>query len=158
MRVKREFADRHIGPDAVEQAVMLETLGYDSLDALIDATVPEAIRDRTPLALPPAVGEREVIEELRALAARNGEVTSLIGLGYAGTITPPVILRNVLENPAWYTAYTPYQPEISQGRLEALLNFQTMITDLTGTEVANSSLLDEPTAAGEAMALCYRVN
>ena len=153
-----EFADRHIGPDALEQAIMLETLGFDSLDALIDATVPEAIRDRTPLSLPPAVGEVDVIAELRALAARNDVMTSLIGLGYSGTITPPVILRNVLENPAWYTAYTPYQPEISQGRLEALLNFQTMVTDLTGTEVANSSLLDEPTAAAEAMALCHRVN
>src|SRR3954469_25515468 len=117
-----EFADRHIGPDAVEQALMLDTLGYDSLDALIDATVPDAIRDRTPLSLPAPASEVEVIAELRALGARNEVMTSLIGLGYSGTITPPVILRNVLENPAWYTAYTPYQPEISQGRLEALLN------------------------------------
>src|SRR5262249_53638251 len=144
--------------DAVEQALMLEALGYDSLDALIDATVPESIRDRTPLSLPPAVGEVEVLIELRALAARNEVMASLIGLGYSGTITPPVILRNGSENPAWSTPYTPYQPEISQGRLEALLNFQTMVTDLTGTEVANSSLLDEPTAAAEAMALCHRVN
>jgi glycine dehydrogenase len=153
-----EFADRHIGPDAAERGSMLEALGYPSLDALIDATVPEAIRDRTPLALPEAVGESEMLAELRALAHANRVPTSLIGLGYSDTITPPVIQRNVLENPAWYTAYTPYQPEISQGRLEALLNFQTMITDLTGTEVANSSLLDEPTAAAEAMALCHRVN
>src|SRR5262249_4150752 len=117
-----------------------------------------SIRDRTPLALPPARSEAEVVAAARALADQNEVFTSLIGLGYADTVTPPVIQRNVLENPAWYTAYTPYQPEISQGRLEVLLNFHTPVTELTGPDVANASLLDEPTAAAEAMALCHRVN
>jgi len=152
------FAVRHIGPDPEAVTTMLATLGYTSLDALVDAAVPEAIRERAGLALAPARTEAAALAELRALADQNQVFTSLIGMGYADTITPPVILRNVLENPAWYTAYTPYQPEISQGRLEVLLNFQTMVTDLTGTDVANASLLDEPTAAGEAMALCHRVN
>jgi glycine dehydrogenase len=152
------FVGRHIGPDAAEQQMMLATLGFASLDELTDRAVPPAIRDRAPLALPAPCDESAALAELRALATRNHVGTSLLGMGYFGTITPPVILRNVLENPAWYTAYTPYQPEISQGRLEALLNFQTMITDLTGLEIANASLLDEGTAAAEAMTLCHRVN
>jgi len=152
------FDTRHIGPSAAEQAAMLDVLGYDSLDALIDATVPESIRTRGPLGLPAPLTESETLARLRELADRNDVFTSLIGLGYSDTITPPVIQRNVLENPAWYTAYTPYQPEISQGRLEALLNFQTMVADLTGMEIANASLLDEGTAAAEAMAMCHRLN
>jgi glycine dehydrogenase len=152
------FVGRHIGPDAGEQKQMLDALGVASLDALIDRAVPAQIRDRTPLALGDAVTETEALRRLRALADRNDRFTSLLGLGYSDTITPPVILRNVLENPAWYTAYTPYQPEISQGRLEALLNFQTMVADLTAMDIANASLLDEATAAAEAMALCHRVN
>ena len=151
------FARRHIGPDAESLAKMLAQVGYGSLDELTAAAVPEAIRDRAPLDLPPAVSEAQVLAELRALAERNEVLDSMIGLGYYGTVTPPVILRNVLENPAWYTAYTPYQPEISQGRLEALLNFQTMVADLTGLPTAGASLLDEGTAAAEAMALSRRV-
>ena len=144
------FAARHIGPDPADVAAMLEVLGYDSLDALVDAAVPETIRDRSPMNLPAPLSEAAMLASLRKLASENRVLTSLLGLGYANTVTPGVILRNVLENPAWYTAYTPYQPEISQGRLEVLLNFQTMVTDLTGTDVANASLLDEPTAAAEA--------
>ncbi|MFY1670666.1 aminomethyl-transferring glycine dehydrogenase [Plantactinospora sp. WMMB334] len=150
------FADRHIGPDADAERRMLETVGYASVDDLLDAAIPEAIRWSGGLDLPPAGTEPEVIAELRALAARNTVAVSMIGLGYSGTHTPAVIRRNVLENPAWYTAYTPYQPEISQGRLEALLNFQTMVTDLTGLATANASLLDEGTAAAEAMTLARR--
>jgi glycine dehydrogenase len=150
------FADRHIGPTAAEQATMLELLGYPSLDALVDAVVPTSIRDGHELALPAAASETEVIDLLGALAGRNRLVTPMIGLGYSDTVTPAVVLRNVLENPAWYTAYTPYQPEISQGRLEALLNFQTMVQDLTGLPISNASLLDEPTAAAEAVALLRR--
>ena len=152
------FADRHIGPDADDQAHMLEALGLASLAELTDRTVPESIRVREELDLPPALSEHAVLERLRELAEKNVVVTPLIGMGYSGTITPPVILRNVLESPAWYTAYTPYQPEISQGRLEALLNFQTMVSDLTGMEIANASLLDESTAAAEAMAMLQRLN
>jgi glycine dehydrogenase len=151
-----DFAARHIGPDAAEQSAMLDALGLASLDELIDRVVPEAIRDRAPLALTEAVSEPAVLGELGRLAAKNRLCRSYIGTGYYGTYTPTVILRNVLENPAWYTAYTPYQPEISQGRLEALMNFQTMVVDLTGLPVANASLLDEATAAAEAMALCAR--
>lgn len=151
------FADRHIGPRPDQIEKMLTTVGAASLDELIDDIIPEAIFN-TSLDLPDALSESEVIERLRAYADRNEVVTSLIGLGYHDTITPPVIQRNVLENPAWYTSYTPYQPEIAQGRLEALLNFQTMVSDLTGLEVANSSLLDEPTAAAEAMAMCRRLD
>ncbi|MFN8036197.1 MAG: aminomethyl-transferring glycine dehydrogenase [Acidimicrobiia bacterium] len=151
------FEQRHVGPSAVEQAEMLALLGYESLDALVDATIPPAIRDRRALALPLPLTEVETLGRLRELAARNEVFTSLIGLGYSDTITPAVIQRNVLENPAWYTAYTPYQPEISQGRLEALLNFQTMVADLAGMELANASLLDESTAAAEAMAMCHRL-
>ncbi|MFI4953728.1 MAG: glycine dehydrogenase (aminomethyl-transferring), partial [Burkholderiales bacterium] len=127
----RGFVDRHIGTSESDQAAMLGTLGFASRSALVDAIVPAAIRTKKPLALPAAKGEEEALEDLRVLAAKNRVFTSYIGQGYYGTYTPGVILRNVLENPAWYTAYTPYQPEISQGRLEALVNFQTMICDLT---------------------------
>jgi glycine dehydrogenase len=155
---RRPFVERHVGPDADAQGAMLATLGLASLEELAAATVPAAIRTTEPLALPPAADEAAVAEELAALASRNRVLVSLIGAGYSDTITPPVIQRNVLENPAWYTAYTPYQPEISQGRLEALLNFQTMVADLTGMDLSNASLLDESTSAAEAMALCHRVN
>ncbi|GLY87211.1 aminomethyl-transferring glycine dehydrogenase [Actinoallomurus iriomotensis] len=151
------FAARHIGPSPAERAAMAETAGYDGVGALVDAAVPARIRTDRPLDLPPALSEVEALARLRELAAGNQVLTSMIGLGYHGTITPGVILRNVLENPGWYTAYTPYQPEISQGRLEALLNFQTMVSDLTGLPVANASLLDEGTAAAEAMTLAHRV-
>ncbi len=150
------FANRHIGPDTDEQTHMLKTIGYASLDALMDAAIPEVIRWHGSLNLPEAASEEETIAELRAIAGRNQVTTSMIGLGYYGTFTPAVIKRNVLENPAWYTAYTPYQPEISQGRLEALLNFQTMVTDLTGLTTANASMLDEGTAVAEAMTLARR--
>jgi glycine dehydrogenase len=150
------FAARHIGSTADQQQQMLDTLGYPSLDALLADAVPATIREKPDLALPAAASEAEVAAELRALAARNQVLTSMIGLGYYGTITPPVIRRNVLESPGWYTAYTPYQPEISQGRLEALLNFQTVVEDLTGLPVAGASMLDEATAAAEAMALAHR--
>ncbi len=135
---------------------MLATIGAPSLDALIDETVPKAIRQAGALDWGPALSEQAALHRLRQVAGRNRVLTSMIGQGYYGTVTPPVIQRNILENPAWYTAYTPYQPEISQGRLEALLNFQTMVCDLTGLDVANASLLDEATAAAEAMALCQR--
>ncbi|MEU2631853.1 glycine dehydrogenase (aminomethyl-transferring), partial [Kitasatospora sp. NPDC007106] len=151
------FETRHIGPDAAAQEKMLAQVGFASLDELADAAVPEAIRSLTALDLPAGRSEAQVLAELRELADRNRVATSMIGLGYYGTFTPPVILRNVLENPAWYTAYTPYQPEISQGRLEALLNFQTLVSDLTGLATSGSSLLDEGTAAAEAMALARRV-
>ncbi|WP_433501337.1 aminomethyl-transferring glycine dehydrogenase [Sphaerimonospora sp. CA-214678] len=150
------FATRHIGPSDADRAHMLRVVGHESVAALVAAAVPEAIRARKPLDLPEAASETEALAELRALAGRNRTLTSMIGLGYHDTITPGVILRNVLENPGWYTAYTPYQPEISQGRLEALLNFQTMVTDLTGLDVAGASLLDEATAAAEAMTLARR--
>ncbi len=153
-----DFANRrHIGPSPAEMEEMLKVIGYKSLDALIDATVPSSIRQKDPLAWGAALTEREALDRMRETANKNKVLTSLIGQGYYGTITPPVIQRNILENPAWYTAYTPYQPEISQGRLEALLNFQTMISDLTGLDVANASLLDEATAAAEAMSMCQRV-
>jgi glycine dehydrogenase len=151
------FASRHIGPDSEAQAKMLAQVGYGSLDELTAAAVPDVIKSTEALRLPDALGEAEVLAELRALADRNQVLHSMIGLGYYGTLTPPVILRNVLESPAWYTAYTPYQPEISQGRLEALLNFQTVVCELTGLPTAGASLLDEGTAAAEAMALSRRV-
>jgi len=150
------FVDRHLGPRPEDLAQMLEVLGVASVEELLDQAVPASIRTDEPLALPPAASEPEVLARLRELAGKNRVVTSLIGTGYYGTHTPGVIQRNVLEDPAWYTAYTPYQPEISQGRLEALLNFQTMVMDLTGMEVANASMLDEPTAAAEAMTLIRR--
>ncbi len=152
------FADRHIGPRRSEIEVMLEALGLPALDSLVDQAVPAAIRSDGPtggLELPPAASEAEALVELDEIASSNEVLRSFIGMGYHGCVTPPVIQRNVLENPGWYTAYTPYQPEISQGRLEALLNFQTMIANLTGLPIANASLLDEPTAAAEAMALCW---
>jgi len=153
------FAARHIGVfDPADAAVMLKTLGFASIEELIAAAVPESIRTKVALALPPAATEEEVAAELRELAARNKVRTSMIGLGYYDTHTPAVIRRNVLENPAWYTAYTPYQPEISQGRLEALINFQTMVEELTGLQTAGASLLDEATAAAEAMTLAHRVS
>ncbi|MEU7905508.1 aminomethyl-transferring glycine dehydrogenase [Actinoplanes sp. NPDC049118] len=150
------FASRHIGPEAGAQTQMLKAIGYASLEALMDAAIPEVIRWHGTLNLPAAASEEETIAELREIAGRNTVATSMIGLGYYGTFTPAVIRRNVLENPAWYTAYTPYQPEISQGRLEALLNFQTMVTDLTGMNTANASMLDEGTAVAEAMTLARR--
>ncbi len=150
------FAARHIGPSDAEVARMLDTVGVGSLDELAAAAVPEAIRALGALDLPAAASEAEALAELRALAGRNRRLVQMIGLGYHDTHTPPVVLRNVLENPAWYTAYTPYQPEISQGRLEALLNFQTVVADLTGLPTANSSLLDEGTAVAEAMTVMRR--
>jgi glycine dehydrogenase len=151
------FARRHIGPSPAQQREMLALLGFDGLDALIADAVPAPIRRARPLALPAALSEFEAISRLRGLASRNRCFRSFIGLGYHDTITPPVIQRNILENPGWYTQYTPYQAEISQGRLEALLNFQTMVTDLTALDIANASMLDEATAAAEAMTLCHRV-
>jgi glycine dehydrogenase len=153
-----DFANRrHIGPSPAEMADMLRAVGAKSLDELIDGIVPEDIRLRTALAWGKALSEQGVLSRLREVADKNRVMTSFIGQGYYGTVTPPAIQRNIFENPAWYTAYTPYQPEISQGRLEALLNFQTMISDLTALDVANASLLDEGTAAAEAMALCQRL-
>jgi glycine dehydrogenase len=151
------FVARHIGTSPDDQAAMLAVLGYPSRAALMDAIVPAAIRRGAPLALPAATTEASALTRLKAVAAKNRVLKSFIGQGYYGTHTPGVILRNVLENPAWYTAYTPYQPEISQGRLEALVNFQAMVCDLTGMAIANASMLDEATAAAEAMTLCQRV-
>jgi glycine dehydrogenase len=152
-----DFANRrHIGPSPAEMAEMLQVVGVKTLDALIDQTVPASIRQKTPLGWAP-LSEHGLLERMREVGAKNKVMTSLIGQGYYGTVTPPAIQRNILENPAWYTAYTPYQPEIAQGRLEALLNYQTMIADLTGLPVANASLLDEATAAAEAMAMAERV-
>ena len=152
------FADRHLGPRGREVATMLDQLGHDSLDALVDAAVPKTIRTDRPLDLPAARSEAEVLAHLRDLAGKNQVKRQMIGLGYYGTATPPVIRRNVLESPAWYTAYTPYQPEISQGRLEALLNFQQAVEDLTGLGIAGASLLDEATAVAEAVALMWRAS
>ncbi len=151
-----QFADRHIGSSPEEVAEMLHVVGAATMDEFVRRVVPDSIRLDEPLPLPPALTEVEVLNRLREHAQRNTVATSMIGMGYYGTVTPPVLLRNVLENPAWYTAYTPYQPEISQGRLEAILNFQTMVCDLTGLEIANASLLDEATAAAEAMTLAHR--
>ncbi len=152
-----DFANRrHIGPSPTEMQEMLDVIGVNSLDDLIDQTIPANIRQETPLELDEGMTERDVLYHMRQVIKGNNVLTSLIGQGYYGTMTPPVIQRNILENPAWYTAYTPYQPEISQGRLEALLNFQTMVSDLTGLEIANASLLDEATAAAEAMAMAKR--
>jgi glycine dehydrogenase len=153
-----DFANRrHIGPSQSEMTGMLKVLGVKSLDALIDDTLPAAIRQKEPLNFGKPKSERELLHHMRVTAQKNKVLTSLIGQGYHGTVTPPAIQRNIFENPAWYTAYTPYQPEISQGRLEALLNFQTMISDLTGLEIANASLLDEATACAEAMTMAQRV-
>lgn len=150
------FEERHIGPSEADRAKMLAVLGYGSLEDLSEAAIPATIRLTERLNLPPARSEAAVTQELRDLAGRNRVLRSMIGLGYYGTFTPAVIRRNVLESPAWYTAYTPYQPEISQGRLEALLNFQTMVADLVGLPVSGASLLDEATAAAEAMTLSLR--
>ncbi|MCB9746340.1 MAG: glycine dehydrogenase (aminomethyl-transferring), partial [Alphaproteobacteria bacterium] len=151
------FARRHLGPSPAEVREMLDALGYADLDALVDDAVPAAIRMEGALDLPPAAGERAALQALADLASLNEIWRSYLGMGYSGTVTPPVILRNILENPGWYTAYTPYQAEIAQGRLEMLLNFQTLISDLTGMPCANASLLDEATAAAEAMSLAHRV-
>jgi glycine dehydrogenase len=150
------FVRRHIGPSPRDVASMLETVGAKSLGDLMNETLPSSIRQKAPLDLGRGLSETEALAHMGEFAAQNRLFTSLIGQGYSGTILPAVIQRNILENPAWYTAYTPYQPEISQGRLEALFNFQTMICDLTGLDVANASLLDEATAAAEAMALAER--
>ena len=157
MNIERpeRFADRHIGPSPEDIQEMLRVVGFPSLDAMIDAAIPPQIRLKKPLSLPAARGEQELLTELKAIMSKNEVCRSYIGMGYYDCITPPVIQRNVLENPGWYTQYTPYQSEISQGRLEALLNFQTMVADLTGMEVANASLLDEATAAAEAMTMCH---
>ncbi|HEY7884938.1 MAG TPA: glycine dehydrogenase (aminomethyl-transferring), partial [Cellvibrionaceae bacterium] len=152
------FIGRHIGPDDTQCATMLNTLGVDSLTQLIEQTVPAKIRLDDALALNPALSEMDALDALHGIASKNRLYKSYIGMGYYDTHVPPVILRNVLENPGWYTAYTPYQPEIAQGRLEGLLNYQQMIMDLTGMELANASMLDEGTAAAEAMAMCKRQN
>jgi len=153
-----DFANRrHIGPSPAEMEKMLQVVGAKDLDALIDDTVPAMIRQETPLDFGKPMSERELLHHMKETAAKNKVLTSLIGQGYHGTVTPPAIQRNIFENPAWYTAYTPYQPEISQGRLEALLNFQTMVSDLTGLDIANASLLDESTACAEAMTMAQRV-
>src|SRR6185437_8544313 len=150
------FIERHIGPDDAEIAQMLRVIGHDSLESMTDAIVPGSIKSAAPLALPEAITEEAALAKIRAIAGKNQVFRSFIGQGYYGTLTPNVILRNILENPAWYTAYTPYQAEISQGRMEALINFQTMCADLTGMEIASASLLDEATAAAEAMTLAKR--
>ncbi len=153
-----DFVGRHIGPREDQVDTMLRALGYQSLEGLVDVAVPGSIRHEPPLSIEAAESEQAVIAELRGLADRNRLLTSMIGLGYYGTLTPPVVRRNILENPAWYTAYTPYQPEISQGRLEALINFQTVVSDLTGLDVSGASLLDEGTAVAEAMTLMRRAS
>ena len=150
------FARRHHGDNTADLAGMLDLLDYPSLDALVDAAVPAHIRLRTPLSLPAPIGESAALAELRAMAGLNQVFKSYIGQGYYNTHTPGVIQRNILENPSWYTAYTPYQAEISQGRMEALLNFQTLVIELTGMEIANASMLDEATAAAEAMTMALR--
>src|SRR6266567_1306965 len=149
------FARRHIGPDEDEVRAMLRELGFENLDAVIDSAIPKNIRLDRQLNLPEAKSESEALAELRAIAKKNKVARSFIGTGYYDCITPPVIQRNILENPGWYTAYTPYQAELAQGRLEALLNFQTMIVDLTKLDIANASMLDEATSAAEAMTLCH---
>src|ERR1043166_9547642 len=153
-----QFPRRHIGPGAEETKQMLDLLGYPSLDALINDAVPEQIRLKQPVQLPAGRSEFEVLAALKEIASQNQVFRSFIGMGYYDSIMPPAIQRNILENPGWYTQYTPYQAEIAQGRLEALLNFQTMVIDLTGLEVANASLLDEATAAAEAMTMCHGIN
>jgi glycine dehydrogenase len=152
------FTRRHIGPSFAERTAMLKAIDAASLEDLLAQTLPHDIRQKAPLDLGPALSETQALDKARAVGARNADMTSLIGQGYYGTVLPPTIQRNIVENPAWYTAYTPYQPEISQGRLEALLNFQTAVADLTGLEVANASLLDEATAAAEAMAMAHRIS
>src|SRR5438270_7084886 len=152
------FVHRHIGPNQSDIGQMLETCGFKTLEALIEMAVPSQIRLRKPLNLPASRSEHGLLGELRTIASQNRLFRSFIGMGYHDTITPPVIQRNILENPGWYTQYTPYQAEISQGRLEALLNFQTMVSDLTGMEISNASLLDEATAAAEAMHMLHALS
>ena len=154
----KEFIRRHIGPSSEEQKKMLSYLGYDSLDEFIKKIVPEKILETAPLKINPPISEHDALQQIKQMANQNKVFKSFIGMGYYGTYTPNVILRNVLENPGWYTSYTPYQPEVAQGRLQMLLNFQQMVTDLTGMDIANASLLDEGTAAAEAVALCQRVD
>src|SRR5205085_10526690 len=152
------FKSRHVGPDAAAQDAMLRAVGVPSLDALIEQTIPSGIRFSKGLNLPPAETEAAYLRRLRGVAAKNQVTRSCIGMGYYDTHTPAVILRNVFENPGWYTPYTPYQAEIAQGRLESLLNFQTMVSDLTAMEIASASLLDEGSAAAEAMTMFHRLN
>ncbi|MEM9423837.1 MAG: glycine dehydrogenase (aminomethyl-transferring), partial [Spirochaetota bacterium] len=158
LNAAHDFLQRHIGPSAEDQRRMLAELGLEDLEKLIETVIPSDILDRRRIDnhLPPAISENDILSRLEKISLKNVQVKSLIGQGYYNNHTPEVIIRNVLENPGWYTAYTPYQAEISQGRLEALANFQTMIMDLTGLPVANASLLDEASAAAEAMALCLR--
>ncbi|MEO0341679.1 MAG: glycine dehydrogenase (aminomethyl-transferring), partial [Bacteroidota bacterium] len=149
------FEERHNGPSSKQENEMLEIIGLDSVENLIDEAIPKAIRKQQPLALPPALNEFEYLNRMKQVATKNKVYKSFIGQGYYNCVVPTVIQRNILENPGWYTAYTPYQAEIAQGRLEALINFQTMVIDLTGMEIANASLLDEGTAAAEAMTMLY---
>src|SRR5215471_12901127 len=151
------FVRRHVGPGAAETQEMLSCLGHASLESLIDSAVPASIRLRTPLKLPEPLSEPEALERLKGIAQLNKPFRSYVGMGYYDCVTPAVIQRGILENPGWYTQYTPYQAEISQGRLEALLNFQTMVTDLTAMDIANASLLDEATACAEAMMMSHRL-
>ena len=155
LRITDHFIDRHLGPGAKDLQQMLEAIGVSSIDQLINETIPASIRQEEPLDLPEAISEYEYLQELRKIASKNKVFKNYIGQGYSETIVPAVIRRNILENPGWYTQYTPYQAEISQGRLEALLNFQTMVSDLTGLPLANASLLDEGTAAAEAMIMLF---
>src|SRR5213593_4801062 len=155
LRSTDSFVPRHIGPSDAETQAMLDLLGYKSLDALIDAAVPRRIRMTKPLAIHPGWSEYDALRIMRHMASRNELYRSYLGMGYSDCVTPPVIQRNILENPGWYTAYTPYQAEVAQGRLEGLLTFQTMVMDLTGLEIANASLLDEATAAAEAMSMSH---
>jgi len=152
-----KFSARHLGPSQSEISEMLGSIGVDTIQELIEKTVPENIRTKEDLNIPAALSEYEYLRELKKIASKNKVYRSYIGQGYYNTITPSVILRNIFENPAWYTQYTPYQAEISQGRLEALLNFQTMVSDLTGLPLANASLLDEATAAAEGMTMAYSI-
>ncbi len=156
--IKQNFSRRHIGPNSTDQNQMLSDLGFNSIDALMEQTLPESIRTNSGLNIGVGLNEFTLLKTIKEVASKNKVARSYIGMGYYGTITPPVIQRNILENPGWYTAYTPYQAEISQGRLEALLNFQTMVTDMTGMNIANASLLDEATAAAEAMVLLLRAS
>ena len=151
----KKFSDRHIGPRSSDQQDMLTKIGAQDLNELISQTIPDSIRLNRELNVPDALSESEYLSHIDELAAKNQLFSNYIGMGYYGTLTPSVIKRNILENPGWYTAYTPYQAEISQGRLEGLLNFQTMVSDLTGMELANASLLDEATAASEGMIMLY---
>ncbi|MGE8362802.1 glycine dehydrogenase, partial [Pseudomonas sp.] len=158
LTTQNEFIARHIGPRDADTSAILDTLGYDSLDALTASVIPESIKGSSVLGSQPGLSEADALARIKAIAGKNQQFKTYIGQGYYGTHTPSPILRNLLENPAWYTAYTPYQPEISQGRLESLLNFQTLVSDLTGMQIANASLLDEATAAAEAMTFCKRLS